>query len=84
MLRETCQECERLRREFDEAIHKTFRLEERLRHAKVRHDNEQAKALAGRLAHLADERARFNRLLIEHEGQGHREEAGEWPAPSER
>ena len=73
MLRETCQECESLRREFDEAVQKTFRVEERLRHAKVRHDNEQAKALAGRLAYLADERARFNRLLIEHEAQGHPE-----------
>jgi hypothetical protein len=73
MLRETCQECERLRREFDEAIHKTFRLEERLRHAKVRQDHEQAKALAGRLAHLADERMRFYRLLIEHEAEAHSE-----------
>jgi hypothetical protein len=27
--------------------------------------------LAGRLAHLADERVRFFRLLIEHEAQGH-------------
>jgi Mn-dependent DtxR family transcriptional regulator len=71
MNRKTCRECERLRREFDEAVHKSFRLEERLRHAKIRHDNEQAKALAGRLAHLADERMRFYRLLIEHEAQGH-------------
>ena len=53
MLGDTCQECERLRREFDEAVQKTFRLDERLRHAKVRHDNEQAKALVRRLAHLA-------------------------------
>ena len=73
MLGETCQECERLRREFDEAVQKTFRLEERLRHAKLRHDNEQAKALAGRLVHLADERMRFYRLLIEHEAQAHSE-----------
>jgi hypothetical protein len=31
--------------------------------------------LAGRLAYLADEMARFNRLLIEHEAQGHPEVA---------
>jgi hypothetical protein len=64
---ETCQECERLQREFDEAVEKTFRLEERLRHAELHQDHDQAEALAGRLAYLADEIFRFTRLLIEHE-----------------
>jgi hypothetical protein len=71
--RETCQECERLRREFDEVAHKTFRLEERLRHAKDCQDQPQVEALAVRLAHFADERVRFYRLLIGHEAQAHRE-----------
>lgn len=71
MLRETCQECERLRREFDEAVQKTFRLEERLRHAKVRHDNEQVKPLTERLASLADSQARLGQALAEHVGQAH-------------
>ena len=69
--RETCQECQRLRREFDEAVQKTFRFEERLRHAKMRHDNEQAEALAGRLAYLADEQTRLGQALAEHMGQAH-------------
>lgn len=73
MLSETCQECERLRREFDEAAHKTFRFEERVRHAKDCQDHEQVEAVAGRLAHLAEEMGRLNRLLIEHEAQGHPE-----------
>jgi hypothetical protein len=73
---ETCQECERLRREFDEAVQKTFRLKERLWHAKDCQDHALAKALAVRLAHLADERVRFNRLLTEHEAQGHPEARG--------
>jgi hypothetical protein len=73
MLRETCQECERLRREFDEIVQTTFRVEERLRHAKDCHYHALAKNLAVRLAHLADERVRFNRLLIEHEAQAHTE-----------
>jgi hypothetical protein len=64
---------QRLRREFDEVTHKTFRLEERLRHAKDCQDQPQVKALAGRLAHLADERMHFYRLLIEHEAQAHPE-----------
>jgi len=69
-------ECERLRREFDEAVQKTFRLEERLRHAKDCQDRELVRTLAVRLAHLADERVRFNRLLIEHEAQGQPETRG--------
>ena len=71
MLGETCQECERLRREFDEAVHKSFRLEERLRHAKIRHDNEQVKALTERLASLADSQTRLGQALSEHIGQSH-------------
>jgi len=71
MLRETCQECEQLRREFDEIVQKTFLVEERLRHAKNCHYHALAKNLAVRLAHLADERVRFYRLLMEHEAQGH-------------
>ena|SRR5579864_45258 len=63
MLRETCQECERLRREFDEAVQKTLRLEERLRHARDCQDHEQVEALAGRLAFLAEEMLRINSLL---------------------
>jgi hypothetical protein len=59
MLSETCHECERLRREFDEAVQKAFRLEERLRHGKDCQDNEQAKALEVLLGYLADEMFRF-------------------------
>jgi hypothetical protein len=69
----TCPECERLRREFDEAVQKTFRLEERLRHAKDRQDNAQAKALEVLLAYLAEEMFRLDGLSIEHEAQAHRE-----------
>jgi hypothetical protein len=76
MLRETCQECERLLRDFDEIVEKTFRVEERLRHAKDCHYHALAKYLAVRLTHLADERVRFDRLLIEHEAQGHPEARG--------
>ena len=38
--------------------------------------DEQVEALAGRLAYLAEEMFRFNRLLIEHEAQGHPEARG--------
>jgi len=71
MLRDTCQECERLLREFDEIVQKSFRVEERLRLAKNCHYHALAKDLAVRLAHFADERVRLNSLLIEHEAQGH-------------
>jgi transposase len=70
MLRDTCQECERLLREFDEIVQKSFRVEERLRLAKNCHYHALAKDLAVRLAHFADERVRLNSLLIEHEAQG--------------
>jgi hypothetical protein len=39
-------------------------------------DRELVRTLAVRLAHLADERVRFNRLLIEHEAQGQPETRG--------
>ena len=39
-------------------------------------DRELVRTLAVRLAHLADERVRFNRLLIKHEAQGHPEVRG--------
>jgi len=54
---ETCQGCERPRREFDEGVQKTFWLEDRLRHAKDRQDNEQGgdfNRTAGYIGRLAD------------------------------
>ena len=76
MMRETCQECERLRREFDEAVQKTFRFEERRRHAKDCQDHDLVAALGVQLAYLEEELFRFNRLLIEHSAQGHPETRG--------
>ena len=71
MLRETCHECERLRRKFDEGVQKSFQIEERLRNARNCQDHALAKALAVQLAPLAEARVRFYRLLMEHEAQGH-------------
>ena len=71
MNRKTCHECQRLRWELDEVVHKRFRLEEGLRHAKLRQDDDQVRALEVLLGYLADERVRLNSVLIEHEAQGH-------------
>ena len=67
----TCSECKRLWAEYSDVIQKTFRLEERLSHAKLCQDHEQVKALTDRLASLADSQTRLAQALTEHIGQGH-------------
>ena len=59
MLFETCQECDRLWREYSELAHRSFRLEETLRHAERLQDHDQVKAVAARLAHLAGEQTQL-------------------------
>jgi hypothetical protein len=71
MLDTTCPDCNRLWAEYSEVIQKTFRLEERLSQAKLRQDHEQVKALAGRLATLADSQVRLGQELTEHVGRAH-------------
>ena len=71
MLDKTCPECDRLWAEYSEVIRKTFRLEERLNHAKLFQDDDQAKALTARLASLGDEQTRLSQALVEHIGQAH-------------
>ena len=71
MLDKTCSECNRLWAEYSEVIQKTFRLEERRSSAKLRQDNEQMKALTGRLASLAESQTRLGQALTEHVGQAH-------------
>ena len=71
MLDKNCQECERLWAEYSEVIQKAFRLEERLSKAKLRQNDEQVKALTGRLASLADSQTRLGQALTEHVGQAH-------------
>jgi hypothetical protein len=46
----TCEECERLWREHGEVTHRNFRLEERLRRAEDRQDDELVRALSAKLA----------------------------------
>ena len=63
MLDNTCPECNRPWQEYSEMIQKTFRLEERLSHAKLYEDDVQVKALTARLTHLADEQTRLGQAL---------------------
>ena len=76
MLREICQECDRLWREYSELAHKSFRFEERLRRAELCQDHDQVKVVAARLAHLAGEQTRLRQALVEHEAQAHRAPQG--------
>ena len=67
----TCPECNRLWAEYSEVIQKTFRLEERLNHAKLYGDDEQVKALTARLTALAEAQTRLGKALTEHIGHAH-------------
>lgn len=66
-----CGECDRLWREHRQVAHKSFRLEERLRHAEANQDNDLANALAARLVTLAQEQARTSQAMIEHQAEAH-------------
>lgn len=71
MLDKTCPECNRLWAEYSDVIQKTFRLEERISHARLHLDHEQIVALAERLITLADSQMRLRQALTEHVGQAH-------------
>ena len=71
MLDKTCPECNRLWAEYSEVIQKTFRLEERINHARLHQDHEQIVAFAERLVTLADSQMRLGQELTEHIGRAH-------------
>jgi hypothetical protein len=68
---ETCPECNRLRQELSEITEKIFLLEQRLRRAELREDEEQVKAVSGSLTSLVDAQRRLSQEMTEHIGQAH-------------
>ena len=69
--RAECSECKRLWSDLGEITQRSFRFEERLRHAQDCQDLELAKALVARLADLARERTRINQTIADHEARVH-------------
>ena len=70
MLRETCQECERLWRENSEATRNLYLLEKRLR-SELHEGRDLVKALLAKLEHLVQEQTQIGTALIEHEARAH-------------
>jgi hypothetical protein len=68
---ETCPECNRLRQEYSEVTEKRFLLEQRLKRAELRQDDEQVKAVGAMLASVADTQRRLSQALTEHVAQAH-------------
>jgi hypothetical protein len=78
---ERCKECDRLWREHSEVSQRSFRLEERLRHAKLCQDNDLANALAEKLVYVAGDATRTRRAL-EDPGKGAPPHKRSWWAPN--
>jgi len=68
---EICPECNRLQREQNEVTERSFLLEQRLKRAELRQDDEQVKAIGAMLASVADTQRRLSQALTEHVGQTH-------------
>jgi hypothetical protein len=66
-----CQDCERLGREYGEAMFRHLRLEEEFMAAKIRRDHDQAKAVMRQLHDLAAEMARMRQAMMDHGKQSH-------------
>jgi hypothetical protein len=66
-----CKECDRFWREHSEVSHRSFRLEERLRNAELRQDNDLANALARRLVSLMEDQNRTSEAFVEHQAKAH-------------
>lgn len=66
-----CPECDRLWHELGEIAHRNFHLEERIRTASTRQDNELAMALGEKLADLVQEQSRIYKVLTQHEATDH-------------
>ena len=63
---ELCPECDRLWREHSEVSQRSFRLEERLRHAQATEDYNLVQALATHLADLMHEQNRTSEAFVAH------------------
>ena len=68
---EPCPECDRLWREHSEVSQRSFRLEERLRHAELCQDNDLANALARRLVSLMQDQNRTSEAFVVHQAKDH-------------
>jgi hypothetical protein len=71
MSAQRCPECDRLWREHSEVTQRSFRLEQRLRRAELRQDQDLVQMLVARLASLMQEQNRTSEAFVEHQAKDH-------------
>jgi hypothetical protein len=71
MSAEACQDCKDLWREHGKVTQRRFRLDERLRRARLCQDHDLARILAEKLAYLARETTRTRQALEDHQVEAH-------------